>query len=72
MRDQHVIGELTGFFKAVDGFVGSEEHIGSPCAPVHLGEGRETERKKNLGGILVSEDFDKGGGWVWLYRDNSR
>jgi hypothetical protein len=61
MRDKHVIRQLTRFLEAVDGFVGAEEHIRSPCASVHLGEGRETETKKNLGGILVSEDFNERG-----------
>jgi len=63
-RDQHIVGEFTGLFESVDGLVRSKEHIGSPCSPVFFGEGGETETQKNLGGILVSEDFNEGGGGV--------
>jgi hypothetical protein len=60
-RDQHVVGEFPGLFESVYRLVRSKEHIGSPCSPVFFGEGGETETQKNLGGILVSEDFNEGG-----------
>ncbi len=62
-RDQHFVGELPGLLESVDCLVRSKEHIGSPCSPVFFGEGGETKTQKNLGGILVSEDFNEGGGW---------
>jgi len=59
-REKAVMGEFTGFFQAVDCFIGPKETVGSPRSPICLGEGGEAKAGEDLGGVVVKEYFDKG------------
>jgi hypothetical protein len=60
MGDETVMRELTGLLQAIDGFVGPEETAGAPSSPIGFGERGETKARKNLGGIVIKEDFKEG------------